>query len=170
MRTTAPRAVLLSRPDSHRQAWHYRPVLAAAPTSPHATATMRANRGRDTGPEVTLRAALHRRGLRFRKTLRIDLPGGRVRPDIAFPRWRLAVFVDGCFWHGCSEHRTIPARNSEFWRSKIEGTRIRDVEQTDRLQTVGWTVLRVWEHEAVDEAAERVSRALAGLRCGTMPV
>ncbi len=126
---------------------------------------MRANRGRDTGPEVALRAALHRRGLRFRKDMRIDLPNGRVRPDIAFPRRRLAVFLDGCYWHGCSDHRSIPASNTEFWKAKIEGTRQRDAAQTGWLEVAGWTVLRIWEHESVDEAAGRVLEALSALGC-----
>lgn len=126
---------------------------------------MRANRGADTGPEVALRAALHRRGLRFRKNVRLDLaPGRRVRPDIVFPRLRLAVFVDGCYWHGCSQHRSIPASNSAFWRTKIEGTRERDQVQTDWLSDAGWTVLRVWEHEPVADAVERVIRTVVELR------
>lgn len=132
----------------------------AAPSSPHATATMRANRGRDTGPEIRLRARLHQAGLRFRKNRRIDLPDGSVRPDIVFLGPRVAVFVDGCFWHGCPEHAEFPVANAEFWRTKIERTRVRDVEQTARLERNGWCVTRIWEHEAVDSAAQRVSEAV----------
>src|SRR4051794_33648294 len=86
----------------------------APPTSPHATATMRANRGKDTGPERALRSALHAAGLRFRKDYRLNVAGSRIRPDIAFTRLRVAVFVDGCFWHGCPLHGELPVGNREF--------------------------------------------------------
>lgn len=126
---------------------------------------MRANRSKDTGPEVALRAALHREGLRFRKNARLDLaPGQRVRPDILFSREGLVVFVDGCYWHGCGEHRSIPASNSAFWEAKIEGTRARDARQTAWLEAAGWTVLRVWEHEPIPQAVERVACAVSALR------
>ena len=126
---------------------------------------MRANRGKDTTPEVSLRRELHRRGLRFRKNLRLDLaPGQRVRPDIVFPAARLAIFVDGCYWHGCSEHRSIPASNTEFWRAKIEATRQRDVAHDEWLRAAGWTVLRFWEHESLDSAVQQITEALVALR------
>ena len=128
-------------------------MATAAPTSAHATATMRANRGRDTGPELALRSALHRRGFRFRKNKRLDLGDGRrVRPDIVFPGPQVAVFVDGCFWHGCQEHRSLPTSNAKFWREKIEGTIERDKQQVAWLGEAGWTVLRVWEHDVSDPA------------------
>lgn len=94
----------------------------------------------------------------------MDLPGGRVRPDIAFPRWRLAVFVDGCYWHGCTEHRSIPASNTAFWRTKIDATRRRDIEQEAWLREAGWTVLRIWEHEPIVNATRQVAGILEGLR------
>jgi DNA mismatch endonuclease, patch repair protein len=144
-------------------------MLTATPSSAHATATMRANRGRDTAPELALRAALHRRGLRFYKDRRIDLSGGRrVRPDIVFPRLRVAIFLDGCFWHGCRVHRTIPASNTEFWSEKIAATRRRDALQTRRLRDDGWSVLRIWEHEGTDAALELVIAALARARDRTL--
>jgi DNA mismatch endonuclease (patch repair protein) len=122
---------------------------------------MRANRGKDTGPEVALRKVLFRRGYRFRKNLRLDLgPGLRARPDIAFTRPKVAVFVDGCYWHGCKEHRSIPASNREFWLRKIDATRQRDIAQAEWLEAAGWTVIRVWEHECVDEAADRVAETV----------
>lgn len=122
---------------------------------------MRANRGKDTAPELALRSELHRRGYRFRKNLRLDLaPGRRLRPDIVFQGLRLAVFVDGCYWHGCEQHRSIPTSNSAFWRAKIEGTRQRDAAHIEWLRSAGWTVLRCWEHEPVDQAADRVTEAL----------
>lgn len=135
--------------------------VSARPTSPHATATMRANRGRDTAPELALRSALHRRGLRFRKNLRIDLEAGRVRPDIVFPRRKLAVFVDGCFWHGCPDHGELPASNVDFWRSKINATRQRDARHSRLLSQAGWKVIRVWEHEPLDTAVARIRQAAA---------
>src|ERR1022692_4076923 len=140
-------------------------VLGAVPSSPHATATMRANRGKDTRPELALRASLHGRGLRYYKDRRLILqPDRKVRPDIVFPRLRLAVFVDGCFWHGCRVHRTIPVSNAEFWTKKIEATRKRDAQQTAWLEAAGWTVLRVWEHDATTDAANRVTHAVSVLK------
>ena len=117
---------------------------------------MRANRARDTGPELRLRSALHRRGLRFFVD-RPPLKGIRRRADIVFPRLRIAVYVDGCFWHGCPIHGTWPKRNAAFWRDKIETNRRRDADTDRRLVEVGWAVVRVWEHEAVDQAVERVA-------------
>lgn len=140
-------------------------MRTAVPTSDHATATMRANRGKDTGPEIALRSALHALGLRFRKNFRLDLAEGRrVRPDIVFPKLRVAVFVDGCFWHGCREHRTLPTSNASFWKEKIEGTRQRDRRQVAWLKEAGWTVMRVWEHDIPDPAAQRVAKTVDELR------
>lgn len=136
----------------------------ALPSSTHATATMRANRGSDTGPEIALRSALHREGLRFRKNYRLDFDEGRARPDVVFPAARLAVFVDGCYWHGCRDHRSLPQRNVEFWKAKIDGTRRRDDTQNRLLAGAGWRVIRIWEHEAVDDAVARVQRALGEAR------
>jgi DNA mismatch endonuclease (patch repair protein) len=90
--------------------------------------------------------------------------GRRVRPDIVFPKLRLAVFVDGCFWHGCRVHRTIPVSNSEFWTAKIEATRKRDVAQKEWLEAAGWTVLRIWEHERTEDAANSVAHAVSTLK------
>lgn len=135
------------------------------PSSPHATATMRANRGKDTSPELALRTSLHRNGLRFYKDRRLVLqPDRRVRPDIVFPKLRLAVFVDGCFWHGCRVHRTIPASNSEFWTAKIEATRKRDIAQTEWLEAAGWTVLRIWEHESTEDGLDKVVNTVSMLK------
>lgn len=126
---------------------------------------MRANRGRDTGPEVALRSALHARGLRFRKNARLDLgEGRRVRPDVVFPGLRLAVFVDGCFWHGCEEHRSLPQSNASFWKQKIEGTRTRDLKQVVWLEAAGWTVVRIWEHDLPEPGVQRIVELIDGLR------
>lgn len=132
----------------------------ALPKNAHATATMRANRGRDTALEIRIRSSLHCAGLRFRKNVRLDLSQGRVRPDIVFSGQRLAVFVDGCFWHGCPEHAEWPASNANFWRDKIEATQARDVRQVSWLESDGWRVIRIWEHEPHHEAVERVMTAL----------
>ena len=99
-------------------------------------------RGRDTAIELILRSELWRSGLRYR--LRSKLTG---RPDIVFPSSRVAVFVDGCFWHGCPEHATKPATNSEFWSDKLGRNRSRDREVTAKLESGGWRVIRFWEHE-----------------------
>jgi len=121
---------------------------------------MAAVRRTDTKPEVDLRKALHARGLRFRKDYRLDLPGGRVRPDIVFTRRQLAVFVDGCFWHVCALHATSPKDNAAFWRTKLERNVERDRLVDSILINAGWRVVRVWEHESPTEAAVRISRLL----------
>ena len=127
---------------------------------------MRANRGRDTGPELALRRLLHAEGFRFRVDYRIDLVNCRARPDIVFPRAKVAVFVDGCFWHGCPEHAEWPAENAEFWREKILGNRARDDRQTSALRAAGWKVIRVWEHELPADALALVAGALRGCAQG----
>lgn len=125
-------------------------------------ATMRANRRRDTMPEVRLRSALHRRGWRFRIDLPVEAASRRVRPDIAFTRRRVAVFVDGCFWHGCPEHQQRPKANASFWDEKFRRTAERDVADTDSLERSGWIVVRVWEHESTCDAVAAVELALRG--------
>jgi DNA mismatch endonuclease, patch repair protein len=117
---------------------------------------MRANRRRDTKPERELRSALHRRGLRFRVDFAIAVDGRSPRPDIVFTKRRIAVFVDGCFWHGCDEHAQRPRTNSGYWGPKIARNIERDAEQTARLEQAGWTVLRVWEHEPIEDVVSRV--------------
>lgn len=124
---------------------------------------MAANRRRDTAPELRLRSALHRRGLRFRVDLPITVLGRRpIRPDIAFTRLRVAVFLDGCFWHGCPEHGSAPKANASYWLPKIARNRERDRQADRLLRDAGWTVVRIWEHEPVGDAAKRVIHALAG--------
>jgi DNA mismatch endonuclease (patch repair protein) len=115
---------------------------------------MKRQRRRDTQAEVALRSLLHRDGLRFRVHYR--LPGLRRQADIAFPRARVAVFVDGCFWHGCPEHGTWPKANADWWRAKIEANRRRDAETDRALAEQGWAVIRVWEHEVPEHAAQKI--------------
>jgi DNA mismatch endonuclease (patch repair protein) len=105
----------------------------------------------NTKPELLLRRELHARGLRFR--IHAKLPG---RPDVVFTRAKIAVFVDGCFWHGCPEHGMLPKNNREWWRAKIEGNIQRDRAKDKALGLLGWDVMHVWEHEDPEAAAERV--------------
>lgn len=123
--------------------------------------SMKSNRRVDTIPERRLRSALHAQGLRFRKDYRIDLPTLRVRADVAFPRQRVAVFVDGCFWHRCPEHATDPVRNSDFWAAKLDRNVERDRQVDEALTEAGWELVRGWEHEPAEAIAERVATAVA---------
>jgi DNA mismatch endonuclease, patch repair protein len=126
------------------------------------SANMRANRRTDTKPELALRRALHRQGYRFRKDYRLDLADGkRVRPDIAFTARRVAVFVDGCFWHACPEHGSRPAANVWYWEPKLRRNVERDRAADAALAAAGWNVVRVWEHETLDAAVTAVLGALA---------
>jgi DNA mismatch endonuclease (patch repair protein) len=131
------------------------------PASPGRSANMRANRRADTKPELALRKALHGRGLRYRKDYRIDLAGARVRPDIAFTARRVAVFVDGCFWHACPEHGTKPAANTWYWEPKLARNVQRDRAADTALVQAGWRVVRVWEHETLEAAVAAVISAIA---------
>ncbi len=140
------------------------------PMSPGRSANMRANRRKDTKPELALRRALHARGYRYRKDYRLDLPGARVRPDIAFTARRVAVFVDGCFWHCCPEHGSQPASNTWYWAPKLARNVERDAAADAALAAAGWRVVRVWEHEPVESAVAAVAGALAGtVPAGTVP-
>ncbi|OYO06925.1 very short patch repair endonuclease [Enemella evansiae] len=115
---------------------------------------------RDTSAEVMLRRALHSLGLRFR--LQHKVPGRNRRTiDIAFPRQRLAILVDGCFWHGCPEHGVMPKNNREWWRAKLETNRQRDEDTNERLLEAGWAVVRVWEHSDPTTVANQVRDLLA---------
>lgn len=126
------------------------------PKDAQVSARMRRNRKVDTKPELQLRSALHARGLRFRKNLPVRLPDRTVRPDIVFTRKKLAVFVDGCFWHRCAEHGTSPRFNSSYWQEKLDRNVARDRLVDEALRAQGWRVLRVWEHEQANAAAARV--------------
>ena len=122
---------------------------------------MRANRRTDTKPELALRHALHRLGYRYRKDYRLDLDGGRrVRPDIAFTGRKVAVFVDGCFWHACPEHGSKPRANEWYWGPKLIKNVERDRINDAALILAGWTVVRLWEHVPLDDAISAVVAAL----------
>jgi DNA mismatch endonuclease (patch repair protein) len=123
---------------------------------------MRAIRRANTKPEIALRSALHARGYRFRKDLRLDLNGGaRARPDIAFTARRVAVFVDGCFWHACPEHGRDPTVNEWYWAPKLRRNVERDRAADEALAAAGWRVVRVWEHVPLADAVAAVATALA---------
>ena len=122
---------------------------------------MRANRRKDTKPELALRRALHSQGYRYRKDYRLDLASGtRVRPDIAFTARKVAVFVDGCFWHGCPQHGSKPAVNVWYWEPKLRRNNERDRAADAALAAAGWAVVRVWEHEPLEAAVTSVLAAL----------
>ena len=119
---------------------------------------MSRQRRRDTAPELALRRELFRRGLRFRVDYAVV--GRRRRVDVAFTRRKVAVFVDGCFWHSCPEHATSPASNASWWAEKLSANVRRDRESDRELAERGWTVVRVWEHEPAVAAADKVCAAL----------
>lgn len=124
---------------------------------------MSRQKSRNTGVEVALRRLLHASGLRYRIHRR-PVKGVRREADIVFGPARVAVFVDGCFWHGCPDHATWPRNNADFWRTKIEGNRNRDLDTDARLAAAGWVAVRIWEHEDPAKAAERVRAIVAERR------
>jgi DNA mismatch endonuclease (patch repair protein) len=123
---------------------------------------MKGNRGFDTAAELRLRHALFQRGHRYRKEYRIVTPSQSCRVDIAFVKRRLAVFVDGCFWHGCPAHGRVPRTNDAYWRPKLQRNVERDRANDAALRAAGWTVVRLWEHAPVDDGVATVEAALAG--------
>lgn len=135
-----------------------------SPSTPYVTAIMRANRGRNTGPELRLRRLLHAAGHRYRVNYPIRLDErGPILVDIAFPRVGLAVLVDGCFWHSCPLHGSRPKANAEYWTAKLARNMERDSETTTRLGLAGWVVARFWEHEPPSDLAPRISLMLEEL-------
>jgi DNA mismatch endonuclease, patch repair protein len=131
-------------------------VADAVPSSPSVSARMSRQGRRDTLPEVAVRRLLHASGMRYR--VNVPVPGMPRRTiDIVFSKARIAIFMDGCFWHGCPQHATQPKANAEWWRTKLDKNIARDVETTEHLRAEGWTVLRFWEHEAPGEVAARIA-------------
>lgn len=126
-------------------------------------ASMRSNRRRDTAPELAVRRLVHAAGLRYRVDF-APLPESsrRLKADMVFTRARIAVFVDGCFWHGCPQHYTVAKTNADFWAAKVTGNRDRDARVTALLTDAGWTVLRFWEHEDAAEVAVAIIAAVRG--------
>jgi DNA mismatch endonuclease (patch repair protein) len=118
--------------------------------------SMRANKGRDTKPELALRRAAHALGLRYRVSTR-PLPELRRTADMVFTGARVAVFVDGCFWHGCPEHHSVAVTNGAYWAEKVRRNRERDAETNAALERAGWLAVRVWEHEDLEAAAVEIA-------------
>lgn len=128
-------------------------------SSPANRASMRANKSRDTKPELALRRAVHARGMRYRVGMR-PVASLRRTADIVFTKAHVAVFLDGCFWHGCPQHHTVAKTNATFWAEKVRRNRERDAETDRLLAQNGWKVVRVWEHDDPVEAAERIEAML----------
>ncbi|GAA3609225.1 very short patch repair endonuclease [Nonomuraea rosea] len=146
------------RDQARRQA-HER-GLYPAPLNEGRSRNMQANRRSNTKPEVVLRSALHRLGYRYRKDFRLDLGGIKVRPDIVFTARKLAVFVDGCFWHVCPQHGRQPTTNEWYWTPKLRRNIERDRTVNAALEKSGWSVVRLWEHESLEAAVKAVVVAL----------
>ncbi|MFC5177861.1 very short patch repair endonuclease [Nocardioides taihuensis] len=145
--STSQTGAVKSRPEPHR-------VRPSADLSARMSVLSR----RDTQPEMAIRRELYRRGLRYR--LQVKVPGNNRRTiDIAFTRARLAIYIDGCFWHGCPVHHVQPKANDEWWRWKIGANRARDEDTNRLLESAGWSVIRVWEHEDPQLAATRIEAA-----------
>lgn len=117
---------------------------------------MLANKRRDTRPELAIRKALHAAGHRYRVDSRPSAKL-RTRADILFTKQKIAVFIDGCFWHGCPVHATYPKKNADYWLPKLRRNVERDIETTSRLEGLGWVVLRFWEHEDVRSVVETIA-------------
>ena len=139
------------------------PGVEPLETAPGVRARMSKQKSRNTRIEVELRKALFAAGLRYRVHRR-PVKGVRREADIVFTSAKVAVFVDGCFWHGCPQHATWPKNNAEFWRTKIETNRRRDLDTDEKLADAGWLAVRVWEHESAADAAARVHEVVLSRR------
>ncbi|MEU9738471.1 very short patch repair endonuclease [Micromonospora chersina] len=128
-------------------------------SSDEVRARMQRQRRRDTQPEMAVRRALHKRGIRFRVHAVLE-PDLRTRGDIVWRGRRLVVFIDSCYWHGCPVHGTAPKANAEWWRAKLETNRLRDARVEQTLGKRGWAVLRFWEHEEAEQVVARICEAL----------
>ncbi|WP_113962924.1 very short patch repair endonuclease [Mycobacterium shimoidei] len=130
-------------------------------SSDHARRSMQGNRSRDTAPELAVRRLVHGMGLRYRVNTR-PLPTLRRTADLVFTRRRVAVFVDGCFWHGCPDHHRQPSANAGYWTAKVARNRARDIATDETLAAAGWTVLRFWAHQSPADVAEAIRKAVTG--------
>ena len=136
-------------------------VTASWATSLATRRAMQANRRRDTSPELAVRRLVHAAGLRYRVDAR-PMPAARHRADMIFTRARVAVFVDGCWWHGCPKHYRPPTSNAAYWAGKVTRNRERDRLADEALSAAGWAVIRIWEHEPAEPAAQRIVAAVRG--------
>lgn len=133
------------------------------PLSAAVSARMSRQASKDTAAELAVRRLLHAAGLRYR--VEFPVPGmARRRIDVAFTSVKVAVLIDGCFWHGCPQHATQPKSNAEWWRQKLDRNMARDAETTEHLVAAGWEVLRFWEHESAEDVALRVAAAVTRRR------
>lgn len=141
-------------------------MLQSWASSDRVRTVMRGNRRRDTKPELEVRRLVHAAGLRYR----VDYPplrgNRRLRADLVFTRAKVAVFIDGCFWHGCPEHHVASKTNVDYWRTKIAANAERDARTTALLVGANWIVLRFWAHAPATEVAERVVEAVRATRMG----
>jgi len=140
-----------------------RRIKSPVPSSEAALKRMQAAKPRDTAPEKALRSALHKKGLRYRTDVRPVKELNR-RADIVFRSANVAIFVDGCFWHGCPIHGTQAKANAEFWKNKIKQNQERDADTNERLKKEGWKVVRVWEHEDSRKMSEKIYKIIAKRR------
>jgi DNA mismatch endonuclease (patch repair protein) len=137
--------------------------VVTIPSTEGVSVRMARQKTRDTACELVIRRCLHRSGFRY-FTHRRPVQALRREADIVFPRLKVAVFVDGCFWHGCPVHGTWPKANSDWWRAKIEANRLRDSDTDRRLSEMGWRVVRIWEHEDPEQAALRIAAVVRNRR------
>lgn len=142
-----------------------------AASSPEALRRMKRQARRDTRPEMALRQELHRLGLRYRVDRKV-LPGVQRRADVVFLGARVAVFVDGCFWHSCPQHATRPKANADWWSEKLTRNVTRDRDTDEKLEAAGWTVVRMWEHENPHTVALQIKELIErrrGVRASVSP-
>lgn len=130
------------------------------PLDANVSRRMSRNPRRDTRPEREVRSQLHARGLRFRVDFPLHVGEVKVRPDVVFTRWQLAIFIDGCFWHGCPEHGNMPNRNRNYWTPKLRRNVERDQTVDRALFSSGWIVIRAWEHEPVKSVVAQIVAAV----------
>ncbi|WP_308195909.1 very short patch repair endonuclease [Gordonia metallireducens] len=133
------------------------------PSSPAVRSRMSRQKSRDTGPEIAVRRALHARGIRYRVDVKLE-PDMRTRADLAWRGLKLAVFIDGCFWHGCPEHATRPAANRDWWAQKLDANIARDRRTDDTLRNRGWVVRRFWEHQSPEEIADELVKEIRDIK------
>jgi DNA mismatch endonuclease, patch repair protein len=138
-------------------------LVTVKPSSLGTSARMSRQASRDTAPELAVRRTLYAAGHRYRLHRPVpDMPRRTI--DIVFPGAKVAVFLDGCFWHGCPQHATQPKANAKWWRAKLDGNMARDAETTTHLRDLGWTVLRFWEHEDPADASKAIHTAVLAAR------
>lgn len=153
---TPPVIARAGRPATSGRTRREASAAASTASTPGVRRRMQVQRTRDTVPELAIRRLLHAQGLRYRVD-EAPLPGLRRRADIVFGPAKVAVYIDGCFWHGCPQHGNRPTRNAAYWAAKLDRNRRRDADTDARLIAAGWLALRLWEHEPPEEAASHVA-------------